>query len=110
MSKNTGQSMIALLTGAAIGAGIAILYAPDKGSKTRGKIRKGAQRAQRDLEAKLREAKGIIGAKAESVKANVGERLDDLLSDASYKAEDVLNALESKLEALKAQNAKLQKK
>ena len=40
MASNTGQTLLALLTGAAIGAGIGILYAPDKGSKTRKQISK----------------------------------------------------------------------
>lgn len=32
MTNDNGNIMLALLTGAAIGAGIGILYAPDKGS------------------------------------------------------------------------------
>ena len=39
MSNTSGNSLLALLTGALIGAGIGILYAPDKGSKTREKIK-----------------------------------------------------------------------
>jgi gas vesicle protein len=31
--SNTGTTLLALLTGAAIGAGVGILFAPDKGSK-----------------------------------------------------------------------------
>jgi gas vesicle protein len=33
MSNSTGNTFLALLTGAVIGAGIGILFAPDKGSK-----------------------------------------------------------------------------
>ena len=39
MSNKTGDSILALLAGAAIGVGIGILFAPDKGSKTREKIK-----------------------------------------------------------------------
>ena len=39
MSNNTGNSVLALLLGAAIGAGVGILFAPEKGSKTREKIK-----------------------------------------------------------------------
>ena len=49
MSNNTGNTLLALLTGAAIGAGVGILFAPDKGSKTRGKIKEGYNDAQKDL-------------------------------------------------------------
>ena len=34
MSSDTGNILLALLTGAAIGAGIGILYAPDEGKET----------------------------------------------------------------------------
>ena len=39
---NTGSTLLALVTGAAIGAGIGLLYAPDKGEKTRKKLKKDA--------------------------------------------------------------------
>ena len=41
MTNNTGNTLLALLAGAAVGKGIGILFAPDKGSKTRKKIRDG---------------------------------------------------------------------
>ena len=41
MSNKTSNGIIALLAGAAIGVGLGILFAPDKGSKTREKIKEG---------------------------------------------------------------------
>jgi len=38
MSKNSGNSFMAFLLGAATGAVLGILYAPDKGSNTRDKL------------------------------------------------------------------------
>ena len=35
MTNDSGNVMLALLTGAAIGAGFGILYAPEKGADTR---------------------------------------------------------------------------
>ena len=40
MTNDSGNTLLALLTGAAIGAGIGILYAPDKGTKTEKGLRK----------------------------------------------------------------------
>lgn len=110
MASNTGQTLLALLTGAAIGAGIGILYAPDKGENTRKKIKKSAEKAQKELENKINETKDNLSAKARSAKSSFEEKLEETLSNASYKADDILKALEEKLEALRAQNAKLQKK
>ena len=110
MSSNTGQTLLALLTGAAIGAGIGILYAPDKGSKTRQKIAKNAEKVQKDLKKQLEKTTDAIGSKVSAAHQSFQEKLENTLSDASYKADDVLKAMEEKLEALRAQNAKLQKK
>lgn len=110
MANNTGQTVLALLTGAAIGAGLGILYAPDKGTKTRDNINKGAKKAQKQLTKQLKETTNKLGTKASAARLSFENKLEDTLSSASYKADDVLKALEDKLEALREQNAKLQKK
>lgn len=109
MSNQTSNTLLALLTGAAIGAGIGILYAPDKGDKTRKKIRKNAKSAQKELEKQLNSTKTKLTAQAEKTRENFESKLEDTLSTMSYKADDILTALEAKLEDLRAQNAKLQK-
>jgi gas vesicle protein len=92
------NNLIALLAGAAIGVGLGILFAPDKGSKTREKIKDGFD----DLkdEAKEKFAKSKDGLR---------ETVDELLSKSSYKAEEAITYLEEKLAELKKQNAKLHK-
>lgn len=109
MASNTGQTLLALLTGAAIGAGIGILYAPDSGKKTRDKISKESKKAQKKLNKQLKETSETLSSKAQSAKLNFERKLEDTLSSASYKADDILLAMEDKLEALRKQNAKLQK-
>lgn len=109
MASNTGQTLLALLTGAAIGAGIGILYAPDKGSKTRSKIDKERIKAQKKLNKQYHETKSNLTEQAQKAKYNFQQKLDDTLSSASFKADDILLAMEDKLEALRKQNAKLQK-
>jgi len=110
MANNTGQTLLALLTGAAIGAGIGILYAPDKGSKTRENISKGAKKAQKQLTKQLKETTSALGTKASAARKSFEHKLEETLSSASYKADDVLKAMEEKLESLREANAKLQKK
>ena len=108
MASNTGQTLIALLTGAAIGAGLGILYAPDKGSKTRDKLSKEAKRAQKQLNKQIKETSSNLSEKAQRARHSFEEKLNETLSSASYKADDILLAMEDKLEALRRQNAKLQ--
>ncbi|WP_417363198.1 YtxH domain-containing protein [Galbibacter sp.] len=109
MSNQTGNTLLALLTGAAIGAGIGILYAPDRGDKTREKIRKNAKSAQKELEKQLKTTKTKLTSQAEKTRANFENKLEETLSTMSYKADDILVALEAKLEDLRTQNAKLKK-
>src|SRR5690606_22860450 len=97
MASNTGQTLIALLTGAAIGAGLGILYAPDKGSKTRDKLSKEAKKAQKKLNKQIQETSHTLSEKAQQAKYSLEQKLNDTLV-----------AMEDKLEALRRQNAKLQ--
>ena len=53
MSNNTGNVLTALVTGALVGAGVGILYAPDKGKRTRKKIKKSAVKAKDDISQSL---------------------------------------------------------
>lgn len=98
MATNTGNTIIALVSGAAIGAALGILFAPDKGDNTRKKIKDGYKDLEKDMKARLANAK-----------VDLEDTYEELLSNMSYKTEDVISFLETKLADLKAQNAKLQK-
>ncbi|APG60792.1 YtxH domain-containing protein [Christiangramia salexigens] len=106
---NTGNTLLALITGAAIGAGVGLLYAPDSGDKTRKKLKKDAQQAQDRFNKRYHETSSNLSEKAKQARMDFEERLEETLSSASHKADDILSAMESKLEELRKQNAKLQK-
>lgn len=108
MTSNTGQTLVALLTGAIIGAGIGILYAPDKGSNTRDMLSKEAKKTQKKLNKQFKETTHNLTEKAQTARVSFEEKLNETLSSASYKADEILLAMEDKLEALRKQNAKLQ--
>ena len=106
---NTGNTLLALITGAAIGAGIGLLYAPDTGENTRKKLKKDAQDAQDKFNKRYNETTSNLSEKAKKARLDFEHRLEDTLNSASHKADDILLAMENKLEELRKQNAKLQK-
>ncbi len=109
MANNSGNTILAILTGAAIGAGIGILFAPDKGSKTRGKIKEGYKDAQKDLQKKYETLSEEVKTKLSTTKVDLEGSYEDLVSNMSHKTEDVIIFLENKLAELKDKNAKFQR-
>ena len=109
MSNSTGNTLFAILTGVAIGAGIGILYAPNKGSKTRGKLKDGFDGVKNDLQNKLDSVSLQLSDQLTTAKFDLEETYEDLVSNMSHKTEEVISFLEEKLADLKRQNAKLQK-
>lgn len=108
MAKS-GNTLLALITGAAIGAGVGLLYAPDSGKKTRKKLNKEAKKAKGQFEKKMKETTSNLNDSAQKAKLDFETRLEETLSSASYKADDILSAMEGKLEELRKKNAKLKK-
>ena len=109
MSKNSGNTMIAVLAGVLVGAGIGILYAPDKGSKTRKKVKDGYDDAKSDVTGKFDSVSTKLSNKLSTAKVDLEDTYQDLVSNMSHKTEEVISFLEDKLSDLKKQNAKLQK-
>ncbi|GGE13200.1 YtxH domain-containing protein [Psychroflexus salis] len=109
MSNNTGNTLIALITGAAVGAGLGLLYAPQSGEKTRKQLKKEAKNAKRSLEGKYEEAYSQLGEFAESAKSKFENQLNSTFSKAKTKSEDLINSMENELAELKKKNEDLLK-
>lgn len=109
MLSSNNNSILALLAGTAIGLGLGILFAPDKGTKTREKIKDGLDDLKDTAKSKWNSLETETKDKLSKTKADLKDTVNDLLSDTSFKAEETITFLEEKLAELKKQNAKLQK-
>jgi gas vesicle protein len=109
MSSSNNNSILALLAGAAVGLGLGILFAPDKGTKTREKIKDGLDDLKDSAKSKWDFLETETKEKFSKTKDDLKDSVNDLLSDSSYKAEEAITFLEEKLAELKKQNAKLHK-
>ncbi|MDP1763323.1 MAG: YtxH domain-containing protein [Sediminibacterium sp.] len=75
--KSTGKILTAVLAGAAIGAIVGILLAPDKGSETRKKISEEGKRLADDVKDKFRKGKEKLNGLKEDFERTVKEKVDE---------------------------------
>jgi len=108
MSNNTGSTIVAVLVGVTIGAGLGILFAPDKGSKTREKIKDGFDDVKNNLNDKLHEVSEKLKGSSILSKEDIDRNYDNIVANLTEKTEDVVSFLENKLAELKEKNAKFQ--
>lgn len=101
MSNETSNTVIALLAGAVVGAGLGVLFAPDKGSETRRKIKEKLKDGTEDFSEKMDEIIGSIKEKVTDIEKNFGSSLDDLVANGKGKTEEMIEVLEAKLALLK---------
>jgi gas vesicle protein len=94
MSKKGSNTLIAFLTGAAVGAILGILYAPDKGSNTREKLSYRLDKYKKMLEDFLKDVvDGKEGAQTTEAKSQ-GQKV---VSEAKDKAERLLEDVDELL-------------
>ncbi len=106
MSNKIGNAAAAIIVGAAIGTAMGVLFAPDKGSSTRRKIKDGIDKSSEDLKNTFSELTERLKLKASRAKMDLESTFDELLADVDTKKEDVIATLEKKLEELKKPSVK----
>ena len=99
--KDNGGTVLALLAGAAIGAGLGILIKKKKGKDTRGKIKDKYDCSKDDLMNKFGELSDTVKSKFSKTKVDLEKAFDNLVDNADEKSEDVIAKLERKLQELK---------
>ena len=98
----------AFILGTAIGTGIGMLIAPEKGSETRDKLKKESKDVKDLIVADFKEVKEDVSKAAASGKEKLSEEIEDLKVKASHKAEKAITFLEKQLAILKEKNKTLQ--
>ncbi len=108
VERRSGGGMGLFLLGVAVGAGLALLYAPQSGEETRADLRRGARKVRRkarDLADEAREAAGDVvrtsreaaGDFARSSKAAAGDFVRTTRAAARDAAGEARDALERRL-------------
>ena len=82
---SSSKAFISLLVGLAAGTAIGMLYAPDKGSKTRARVKKAAANGLEDLKQNLND----LGAKADKKGAEAQETIKSLRDTLREKSAEI---------------------
>ncbi|MGB4414466.1 MAG: YtxH domain-containing protein [Paludibacter sp.] len=88
----TGIAIGALVVGALTGAVLGVLFAPDKGSKTRDNIVNGAKDITDDIKKRLTDEAAALRKKAEELEALAKEKMEDITNNVKHKAEEATKA------------------
>ena len=96
----SSKSFFSLLAGLAAGAAFGILYAPDKGWKTRARVKKAATNGYEDLKENLGDLGAKVDEKAAQAKASLNDIRETLRTKGAEIKEDTRDMLLKQLERL----------
>jgi gas vesicle protein len=90
-SNNTGKIIGALFVGALAGAALGILFAPAKGSVTRGKLANGARDMADDFKKRMKEEAIALRNKAEELESLAEEKISGMSANGKHKMDAVIS-------------------
>jgi len=90
-----GGGIGSFIIGLALGAGVALLLAPQSGEETRRAVARRARRAQKAAQDFVEDASGTVADKFNQVRASVEERIDATFEAVDAKKRQVSNAVEA---------------
>ncbi|MEX0770021.1 MAG: YtxH domain-containing protein [Balneolaceae bacterium] len=94
MSRSTRQFTIGLFSGAVLGAGIALLFAPDKGRNTRDILSYRLTKYKDDLKKLIRE----LQLEKEFMVSDAKKKGNEVVEDAKQRADNLIQEAEDLLE------------
>jgi gas vesicle protein len=90
-----GSGVGSLFLGLAVGAGLALLLAPQSGEETRRAIGRRARRAQEVAQDFVEDVSGTVAEKFQEVRGSVEERIEATLDTVDRKRRQVSNAFDA---------------
>lgn len=106
-SSTLGRSFMSFITGGLIGAGVALLYAPQSGERTREEIKEKAERTIIKAQRIEEEIKDSIAQLIEDIRSKVNIVIEEGRDLAEDKKQELLEAIEAGKKALEEQKDKL---
>ena len=104
VERDSGGSFGSFLLGALVGAGLALLFAPQSGEETQEEIRARAKKLRATAEERMREAQLTLEDRLEQVREGVESRVElvrDAVESGRAAAEEARTDLEAKFERSK---------
>jgi len=89
--NGTGRLVGALVVGALAGAALGILFAPEKGSKTRSNIMDGAKDLADDIKRKMKNEAAELRKKAEDLEEQAKDKVEEVINNVKHKTAEATN-------------------